>query len=114
MGVKFFFQETIFAVITTPIWWYGEGLKLWFQRCSQFLRNYYAMIAIDVWVRNLFVPMFGFHDWQSRIISFFMRGAQIIARSMWFSIVILLVFCAFLFYLALPIILVSGLALAFI
>ena len=37
-------------------------------------------LAVGVWVKNLFVPMFGLHDWQSRLISVFMRGLQIILR----------------------------------
>ena len=39
------------------------------------------MLAIKVWIKNIFVPMFGMHDWQSRIISFFMRVVQIIGRA---------------------------------
>ncbi len=51
-------------------------------------------LAVGVWVKNLFVPMFGLHDWQSRIISVFMRSLQIAGRSMgmlaWFALVITL------------------------
>lgn len=110
----YFFQETFFAVFYAPIWWYSEGLKLFTQSCFQFLRNYFAMIAVDVWVRNLFVPMFGFNDWQSRIISFFMRFAQIIARSIWLFIFTILVVLAFILYLAIPFGVMAGVVLALI
>lgn len=38
-------------------------------------------MAVGVWVKNIFVPMFGQRDWQSRIISFVMRVVNIIGRS---------------------------------
>lgn len=55
-------------------------------------------------MKNLFTPMFGQYDWQSRIISVFMRSVNIIGRSIAVIVVALAVFIAFLFYLALPLI----------
>lgn len=45
------------------------------------IKGYSRTLAIRVWIKNIFVPMFGMHDWQSRLISFFMRVVQIIGRS---------------------------------
>jgi len=37
-------------------------------------------LAIDVWLKNLFVPMYGQYDFTGRLISFFVRFVQIIGR----------------------------------
>lgn len=51
-------------------------------------------LAVGVWVKNLFVPMFGLHDWQSRLISVFMRALQILIRG--FAMVLWVAFVLFL------------------
>ena len=62
------------------------------------------MLAIGVWTKNIFVPMFGMHDWQSRIISFFMRVVQIIGRSIALCILtVIIVFALVLYVLILPV-----------
>ena len=62
------------------------------------------MLALGVWIKNIFVPMFGQRDWQSRLISVFMRIVNIVGRSIalffWTLIVIFLVGV----YLVLPIV----------
>jgi len=61
------------------------------------------MLAIGVWTKNIFVPMFGMHDWQSRIISFFMRVVQIIGRSIaLFLLTLIILFALALYVLVLP------------
>lgn len=37
--------------------------------------------AFAVWIKNLFVPMYGQYDWTGRIISFFMRVFVMIGRA---------------------------------
>jgi hypothetical protein len=72
--------DLLASVVHWPLWWYTRGLAHaagWVQRSF----SYYAQsTAIGVWMKNLFVPMFGQRDWQSRIISFFMRLAMIIGK----------------------------------
>lgn len=61
-------------------------------------------LALDIWLKNIFVPMYGQRDAASRIISFLMRLVQII-----FRFIIMLIMTAFImlipvFYLALPVV----------
>jgi len=81
MTAIIFLREWIFSPITMPIWWYTEGFKLFVKKSYQVFTYYRHTLGVSIWVRNIFVPMFGLYDWQSRIISVFMRIAQIIARS---------------------------------
>jgi hypothetical protein len=37
-------------------------------------------LALFVWIKNIFTPMYGQYDWQGRLISLFMRIVQIIFR----------------------------------
>ena len=67
-------------LVRFPWWWYTDGLLKTVRFCSSAIAGYTRSLALRVWVTNLFVPMFGQYDWQSRIISFFMRLAQIFGR----------------------------------
>lgn len=54
---------------------------------------YYARLsAVGVWVRNIFTPMFGQYDWQSRMVSFIVRVGNIIVRG--FGLLLWTVICA--------------------
>lgn len=64
-----------------PIWWYTVGFWQMFKKCWLSLLERQRDLAIDIWLKNLFVPMYGQHDFAGRVISFFMRLAQIIGRS---------------------------------
>jgi len=85
-----------------PFWWYGEGLISFLRGLGRFLRDRESMLGLSVWLKNIFVPMYGQRDIGGRIISFIMRLIQVIFRSLalmfWGVIAIL----AFLFWLMLP------------
>ncbi|MBU0546300.1 hypothetical protein KKA13_03540 [Patescibacteria group bacterium] len=102
--------EALLDLLYFPIWWYSGGLIFAFSRVKEFFFSGNAFLAPGIWLRNIFVPMFGQYDWQGRIISFFMRLVQVIFRSLalavWGAICIIL----FLFWIILPAIIVLGLA----
>lgn len=99
--------DVLKSIVRFPVWWYTTGVVYTMQRLARSVKYYARSLAIGVWVRNIFVPMYGFADWQSRIISVFMRSAQIFFRGaallVWISV------CAvqFVLYLALPVITVT-------
>lgn len=64
---------------------------------------YARMLNIAVWIKNIFVPMFGQRDWQSRLISIFMRTVQIIGRGIFLLFWTLLMVTLFLLYTVAPI-----------
>ncbi len=85
-------SQTMHAMLLWPIWWYTKGLVWMLEVAKRMTVHTSRQLAVGVWVKNLFVPMFGLHDWQSRIISVFMRSLQIVGRSLgilaWLGLVI--------------------------
>ncbi len=64
-----------------PLWWYSAGLVERLKATGEMIKGWARTLQISLWVRNIFTPMYGRYDWQSRIISVFMRVVQIIGRS---------------------------------
>lgn len=89
-------------VLRFPVWWYSQGLARALTTGRDFVTAYANSLALSIWVKNIFVPMFGRHDWQSRIISVFMRVMNIFFRGIALVVLILLALVALVFYVALP------------
>lgn len=112
MGILIFQHlvlESIIDIFYFPLWWYSKGIVYALRQCFALLKSGNESLAPGLWLANLFVPMYGQFDWQGRIISFFMRLAQILARI--FGLFLWLVFCStlFLIWLALPVVVFYGL-----
>ena len=75
------FAELIRDILYFPVWWYGRGLVNLIMGMVNFLVDKQKALALFVWVKNIFRPMYAQYDWQGMLISFFMRLAQIIFRS---------------------------------
>jgi len=99
----------ILEILYFPIWWYGEGFFKTFKNISRFFRNREQSLGFLVWLKNIFVPMYGQSDWSGRLISFFIRLVQIIFRGLvllfWGGVCISLI----VMWLALPVFLVLAL-----
>ncbi len=87
-----------------PVWWYSEGLFKVLKNVGLFVKGYARRLALMVWVKNIFVPMFGRYDWQSRIISVFMRSVNIVFRGLMVLIVGIIGGLFFGVYVLLPIV----------
>ena len=105
-SVKFILIELIGDVLYFPVWWYTRGAKktiLFFWQKIIVTEN---ALGVRIWVTSLFKPMYAQKDWQSKIISFFMRIFQIIIRTIAFAVVFIFWLTITLIWLALPIIVV--------
>jgi hypothetical protein len=77
-------------------------------------KNGNRFLAPGLWLRNIFVPMYGQYDFQGRMISFFMRFINFVGRSValcfWVGV------CLFLFmvWLVFPGIIIYGIVRSFI
>jgi hypothetical protein len=80
--IQHIFLEAFFDIFYAPVWWYSRGIVYWGKKCISWLRSGNETLAPELWLKNLFVPMFGQYDWQGRIISFLMRFVQVIFRSL--------------------------------
>ena len=96
-SLKFVLVDLIGDILYWPLWWYSKGLVKTGLFCLQNLKSEYERLALGVWLKNLFTPMFGQYDWEGRLISFFIRIFQIIFRAillLFWAIVFLVVFIA--------------------
>jgi hypothetical protein len=91
-------------IVRFPAWWYGQGLMNAAQYALGFVQGYARKFGFMVWVKNVFTPMFGRYDWQSRLISVFMRVMNILFRGFAVFIVAMLGLVGFGVYVALPIV----------
>jgi hypothetical protein len=89
-----------------PIWWYSTGLMERVNGAGELISSASRSLQIGVWIRNIFVPMYGAYDWQSRIISVFMRTVQIIGRTIALFFWVVIAFVLFALYVFGPIALV--------
>jgi hypothetical protein len=75
------FIDILKDIVFFPFWWYSQGLIKTAKKLTGFVADKEKSLALFVWVKNLFVPMYGQRDFQGFIISFFIRLIQIIFRS---------------------------------
>ena len=90
-------------VLYFPLWWYSKGFWQALVGVQNFLSDRLKSLGLAVWLKNLFVPMFGQHDFAGRLISFFMRLVQIIFRSLVFVLLAILSLTFLLLWLLAPI-----------
>ncbi|MDP2736908.1 MAG: hypothetical protein Q8O59_04000 [bacterium] len=74
--------ELLWDVFYFPVWWYGRGFVNLIMSVINFLADKQKSLALLVWIKNIFRPMYAQYDWQGMLISFFMRLVQIIFRSL--------------------------------
>ncbi len=82
LAVTYFFKDFLGGIAFFPLWWFTRGLKMVAARAFHSVQEASAYLGLGVWVKNLFVPMYGDTSWQGKIISFFVRLAMIIIRGM--------------------------------
>ncbi len=89
-----------------PIWWYSVGFFKFVKNVFLFWQHQAYSLAVLVWIKNIFVPMYGQADFAGRLISFAIRLVQIVFRTL--VLVIWLVIClvVILVWLALPLLII--------
>ena len=105
--LKLFFIDIIGDILYFPIWWYTKGLFRAARSGWQAVKSKEASLGVLLWIRNIFVPMFGQYDATGRIISFIMRIIQIAARSAALLSVFIFEIFLLLLWIFLPVIVVS-------
>ncbi len=96
----------IFSILYFPLWWYGFGLFRFAKRIFSFWQERALSLAVLVWIKNIFTPMYGQSDFAGRLISFGVRLVQILVRSialfLWLVICLLII----IFWLIFPLLLI--------
>lgn len=94
--------KIVWDFVYFPLWWYSEGLLKTIKGVWSFWREQEASLGFSVWLKNIFVPMYGQHDLAGRTISFFIRLVQIIFRGLSLLLFIALGLLFLIVYLVLP------------
>lgn len=93
--------ELILDILYFPFWWYTAGAKKALIGCFHWWQDANINLAPGLWLKNIFVPMFGQRDWQGRLMSFFIRFFNVIFRTIglliW-TVVILVIFALWLVF----------------
>lgn len=91
-----------------PLWWYTGGILFFGKKLYGFIANREKSLALFVWAKNITKPMYQQHNFEGRLISFFVRLIQIIFRSLimlfWLSVCLIIM----LLWIVLPILIVYG------
>lgn len=74
------FLTTIWGIIFFPFWWYSVGLISTLGSIFDFVSQCEKDLSFLVWLKNLFVPMYGQNDIAGHLISFFVRLFQVFFR----------------------------------
>lgn len=77
---KLVFFDLVGSVVWFPVWWYTRGIEKITASFVRAIRYRVQSYALRIWIRNFFVPMYGQHDWTSRLISVFMRFVVLVFR----------------------------------
>ncbi|KKW41352.1 MAG: hypothetical protein UY92_C0022G0002 [Candidatus Magasanikbacteria bacterium GW2011_GWA2_56_11] len=96
--------EFILDILYFPLWWYTGGAKHALLFGVDLIKDGNSHLAPGLWLKNIFVPMFGQYDWQGRLVSFFMRVVNIIGRSIGLLIWFLVVVMIFILWLIFPLV----------
>ena len=102
-ATKYILVEVVLDVVYFPIWWYSVGFVKLLRMCAERLANTARNLALGIWVRNMFTPMFGQYDWQGRMISFMMRVVMLVYKLVVFFVWILLLLILIAVWIAGPI-----------
>jgi hypothetical protein len=100
------FTDILIDIVFFPFWWYSLGLVKIVKKLINFIADKEKSLALSVWIKNIFTPMYGQRDIQGFLISFFIRLVQIIFRSLiliFWTIIALVIFWLWIIFPALVI-----------
>lgn len=96
------FFEFVLDVIYFPLWWYSGGALRAAKFCCALFQDGNIRLAPWLWLKNLFVPMYGQTDIEGRMMSIFMRFVNVIGRGFALLVWFLIVLVIFLLWLVFP------------
>jgi hypothetical protein len=98
--------ELILDILYFPAWWYSRGLVNLIFSVKNFLVDKQKSLALLVWIKNIFRPMYAQYDWAGMIISFFVRLVQIIFRSIFMIFWLMFGLAVIVFWIFFPILVI--------
>ncbi len=106
--------QIIWEFLYFPIWWYSQGWLRFAKLLFGFLSWQSASLGVGIWLKNIFVPMYGQTDFSGRLISFFIRLVQVIFRGILLFLIFILCLILFFLWAAIPLLVVYAIVLQLI
>lgn len=103
-SLKFIFIDVLGDFIYWPIWWYTVGLIDRLKFSWQQIKKIWISLGLGIWLKNIFVPMYGDRSIIGRLISFFIRIIILIWRMIWFLVWVILILITVIVWIVAPII----------
>lgn len=101
--LRYFFIDFFGGIVAFPVWWYTRGFALLLAWAGRSVRGQFVSLGLGVWIKNLFVPMYGATDIWGKVISFAIRLVMIVARTAALIGWVIIVFvCVVLYLVSLP------------
>ncbi len=66
-------SESLRGLLTLPLWWYSGGLLRAMNWMWTSIKSAPQMLGVNIWAKNLFIPMYGETGFVGRAISFSVR-----------------------------------------
>ncbi len=105
--IKYIAIEIIWDIIYFPVWWYSKGLVKAAIFCLQSARfHIHRRLALGIWLRNMFKPMYGDYTREGRIISIFMRMVVLVYKLIATILWLVCLFILFIAWIVLPILII--------
>lgn len=95
-------------IIGLPFWWYGGGLRFVVTQLVHAVFSTVKNFGLDVWMKNLFNPMYGDTSFIGRLISVVIRLVMICVRGIAVCVYTIVFLLLFFVYLLLPPVVVFG------
>jgi hypothetical protein len=91
-AIRFLTFDLVADFALFPVWWYTAGFVRALRSAGNWLLEVRRMMAVGIWAKNLFVPMFAQYDLAGRAISFMIRLFMIFARSLGVAFAAIVIF----------------------
>lgn len=95
--------EELKNILYFPLWWYSKGFLKVVVGGGRMIADFDQSLGFSIWLKNLFVPMFGQHDFAGRAISFFLRLVQVVFKGFALLLIALFILAIYIGWLVLPI-----------
>ena len=78
--LRYILSDLVGEILLLPFWWYTIGLARAASWCAKSVKGAAESTGFLLWLKNLFVPMYGETGFTGRTVSFFVRLVMVIFR----------------------------------
>lgn len=100
---KYILQRILLDILYFPLWWYTRGLLRILRWGGETIGNTERQLALGIWLKAMFKPMFQDYTWEGRLVSFFMRAVLLIFKMVMFGAWVATVVAGIGLWIALPV-----------